>query len=67
MRPQEDHVKRALTELFSGASTPAPSILLQNILYIYSARTLIYARLMASTFTTSSFHCVYIHCHPCFF
>ena len=22
---------------------------------------------MASTFTTFSFHCVYIHCHPCFF
>ena len=22
---------------------------------------------MASTFTTFSFHCLYIHCHPCFF
>ena len=66
MRPQEDHVKRACTELFSGASTSAPSILLQNMIYIYSARTLIYPKLTASTFTTFSFHCVYIHCHPFF-
>ena len=37
------------------------------MLYIYSDRTLIYPKLIASTFTTFSFHCVYIHCHPCFF
>ena len=36
MRPQEDHVKRVLNycKLFSGASTSAPGILLQNMLYI---------------------------------
>ena len=67
MRPQEDHVKRACTELFLGASTSAPSVLLQNMLYIYSARTLIYPKLIVSTFITFSFHCVYFHCHPFFF